>query len=717
MRLLLEHLVRSGPLLGAILGVVVALAGFGPAYVFGTSPFWEYPPTDFSFHLIGWREFVQEPWTYPLLLSRKLEEPEGVNVLYMDSLPLVALAAKAVRGLVPDAGRTLLLNPLGWWQLVSYALQGAFAALVARSLRANLRAQIACAAVAVSMQIFVTRFVHTALNSHFLILAALWLYVRAGERTVRARDGLRVAARWTLLLVSALLLHPYLFAMAALVFGVTLVRWIGARRPALAMTSGALAVACVVGVMIVCGYFGPRLTSGSDWGFGHKSTDLLSFFVPQHSPFVRTRPEGMTIDLAHDEGAEGYDYLGGGLVALAVIAAIRGRASVVTAVRRHKALAALLVLMTLFAISNRVAAGGQVLLELPVPRALSWIVGQFRASGRFIWPPTYAGALYTVVLAFRHLRLGWSAFVPPVLVLVQFVDGMGNFAWVRSYTAQAERRWLDWSLFEPIVAAHEGVTLRPSFSCIEHGHGHAVMMQLEIETMAALRGVGLSGVASSRQVVDCDAEAKSLGAAIDPRRLYVLFPPEVHPLETPRFAEAGAPCVTFGAPPSNGYLCSAKMSSPPRDLGPAPASALPRYELGTTIRLGTDEVAPYLGRGWSHAEGTFRWTMATRATLFLPLEEPLPAGATLRFTAGAAVFPNRPRVVVDVSVNGARVATIPMTTLDAATFEVPIPATDVARLAIVFEVDSVRSPRELGANDDERRLGIHVGDVAVTPPR
>jgi hypothetical protein len=707
---------RSGPLLAAAIGALVSVVGFGPAYVLGTSPFWTYPPTDFSSHLVGWREFVQEPWTFPLLLSKRLDPPEGLDIVFLDSLPLVALVAKALRGIVPDGLRTMFLNPLGWWQVVSYAMQGASAALLARSLGAIRRAQIAAAVVALSMPIFITRFVHTGLGSHFVILLGLWLYVRSREPAAAVGAELREAARWTALLVAALLLHPYLFVMVAGLFFAALVRWAGTSRGRCAALAGGLAASFVALAMVCAGILGARVARGTDWGFGYKSTDLLSFVVPQHSPFFPWRDHRMAIDLAHAEGAEGYDYLGVGLLVLGGILAVRARAAIVAAAARNKALVVVLLGMFLFAVSTRVSIGGHVVLELPVPRSLSWLVGQLRASGRFIWPPTYAAAIYLVVLGFRRWRTGAVRFVTPCLVLVQFVDGMGNFGWVRSYTANAERRWLDWAAFEPVVAAHDGVTFAPSYSCIVMGHGYTTMMHMEIETMAAARGIGLSGVRSSRFLSDCAEEASArLLADVDPERLHVLFPPEVDPLETVHYERYGASCVTFGGAPRSGILCSSKLSHAP--LGFVPV-AQPIYELGTAILLGTAESSRFLGPGWSFAEGTHRWTVGKRASIYLRADRPLPPGATLRVRAGAAVFPSRPRLTATILVNAVPTGSLVFTSIESQAFSIALPpsAAGATRLELHVIADDQRSPKELGESQEARALAFVVQELAIVAP-
>jgi hypothetical protein len=703
---------HSGPLGGLLLGVLVAFLGFGPGYLFGTSSFWDYPPTDFNSHIIGYRAYVHDAWHMPLFHTNALDEPNGINLLFMDSLPPVAFLAKLVRGVVPDFLRTLWWNPFGAWQLLSYGLQGLFAALVVRAAGQPSRlAQLCGSAVAISMSVFVLRFYHTALSSHFLLLAALWLYLTTRGDLASARRG----AQWVLLLVVALLVHPYLFVMVCAIFTATLATWLRARRFLAAVGVAVASSFAVVLVMSVCGFFATQTAKGSAWGFGFKSTDLASFFVPQYSPFWPSRSHSLAIDLARDEAAEGWDYLGCGVLGLGLVLLVRARAAMARTARANVALLVVLLMMTAWAIGNRITFAHHVLFEVPMPKALDWLVGQLRSSGRFVWPLTYAGALYLVVLGFRTWKSGLALCVTPIFAFVQLLDGLGNFAYVRQYVLQGEVRVLEHERWAPLLDQHRSIAIGPNFKCIQWTHPEIAFASMELQYLAAARGMTISNVRSSRPSADCDRTGPArLRAAKDDGRLMVLFSPEVSSAERVHYERLGYGCASFGL----GYACSRHISpsAPPAGFTPLPPG--PTYEPGTKLDIASESSAPYLGVGWSYSEGTHRCQTGEAGFVHLRLARPLTTSMRLHLESAAPVVPSRPTGTVEVLVNDVSVGRIdfPGGGYFDRDFALPESLAGATLVDIELRPGDSRSPKSLGDSAEERPIGLVVRSMTLGEP-
>jgi hypothetical protein len=189
----------------ALLGLGMCLAIFDWDFLTGVSPFWSHRHDDRAQALIGWFAYVNDSWRYPLLWTKLLRYPVGVSIVFTDSIPLAALAAKPLRGLLPSG-----FHYFGLWMGLCFVLQSATAWLALRAWGvSSYVARTAGCLMALSMPMWLVRGFHVSLCSHFLLLAGLWLYARrniGGERDSRAWH-------WWLLLVLALLVHVYLFAM------------------------------------------------------------------------------------------------------------------------------------------------------------------------------------------------------------------------------------------------------------------------------------------------------------------------------------------------------------------------------------------------------------------------------------------------------------------------------------------------------------------------
>ena len=164
---------------------------------------------------------------WPPLVVRALGWPEGTNIAFTDSIPLVAIPTRLLRGMLPAGGHTILL-----WLALSYALQPVAAVYALRSMgETRLLPGIAVAMIVMNMPALLWRSGHAALSAHFLILLAIGLYFRlcTGSR----------GAAWIgvpLLLPVSLLVHPYLLTMAAVVLAAAPVSLL-ARRDAASLAA------------------------------------------------------------------------------------------------------------------------------------------------------------------------------------------------------------------------------------------------------------------------------------------------------------------------------------------------------------------------------------------------------------------------------------------------------------------------------------------------
>jgi len=268
------------------------------------------------------------------------------------------------------------------------------------------------AALLLLMPTFLQRTGHMALSAHWLVLFGVVLYGR--------RSGW---PPWVGLAAVASLIHPYLTAMVCALAAASLLKsWrvdgtVGFRP----MVAIMVAVLVVVGAgwwtggMFVYGLD----ISGGDLGYGAFSANLNALVNPLGtSRFLPALP------LADSRQYEGFNYLGLGLLALWVLACvglITDRSRVVS-LRDHWPLVLVLVCLSIFAVSLRVTFCEWQLMRTDAPRILAAPINAFRASGRFLWPLTYAGTLYG--FSYLRARAGtrWQVALLAVMLAVQLID-------------------------------------------------------------------------------------------------------------------------------------------------------------------------------------------------------------------------------------------------------------------------------------------------------
>ena len=175
------------PLTGALLGVLVFLAVYGVRVLDPTSVDWilnSLSPDPIQ-HYLGWELFRRSPVHLPYIgANYNAVYTFRTSVLFTDSQPLAALFFKLLGGILPTR-----FQYFGWWGLLCYALQGGLAqAVIARfggvkpDQKAKLWGSVAGAGVLVLFPALTMRtFAHEALAATWLVLLALYLWLRSDE--------------------------------------------------------------------------------------------------------------------------------------------------------------------------------------------------------------------------------------------------------------------------------------------------------------------------------------------------------------------------------------------------------------------------------------------------------------------------------------------------------------------------------------------------------
>ncbi|MBK5012061.1 hypothetical protein IAE33_003921 [Pseudomonas sp. S60] len=394
---------RTGLALALAIAVWFVWHHFPAGFIAGTSTYWQSEVDDVTQYISGFHAFFNAPFGYPLLAFDSINYPQGTRATFMDTIPLYALLLKLV---VPSSYAPF--NPYGVWVGLAFLGQAVCAWWILREL--EVKSWLALVALVVCLLIFpafTARVTHISLMTHWIILAAIALYLR-GQRL-----GQVPVAGWTALLVAGFYINIYLCVMASAIYVANWLakprdyRWLDVPR--------ALLPFVIIGASLWVTVFPMDSTNvAKESGFGTFSMNLLAPFAGgKFFPIENAEMPGQY---------EGFNYLGLGVLLGLLAGLVLGGRRALRWAADNWPLVLVMLGLTLYALSDTLYWGTHQVLVVHYPAFMEAITTQFRASGRFFWPVGYALTIAAIVLLYRRLPKPVFALAMLVLVVVQVAD-------------------------------------------------------------------------------------------------------------------------------------------------------------------------------------------------------------------------------------------------------------------------------------------------------
>lgn len=476
-------------------------------------------------HYLGWQFFRHEAWAWPPGRIVGLGIPDGTSIVFSDAIPLLALAFKPFSALLPNE-----FQYFGLWMLLCFALNGYFGLRLLAWISSERAVRTLAALLFIfSPPLFMRAYGHEALMAHWLLIAAIDTYL-----------GKWCFGRWTLWLLLAALIHPYLLLMNLGLFAAAAYKAVRMEKSLSLRTllsQGARAGLILLSVMWAVGYFTSK-GSLSGGGYGFFSMNLLALIEP-----VFIGPEfGLSPFLARHAIAtagqyEGYLYLGAGSLFLAVVAialCLQGAQQASVAPHRlppraHLApLYVAAVAFWLLALSNSVTFAGHHLFTVPLSDSVLRALSVFRASGRFGWPVFYLITFTIIAIVILRLPRRAAIVIFSIGLLLQVADHAPKYREFR----KALRERAKWStpLQDPrwheFAAAARRLILIPPHPAME-------TIYLPFAHLAATHRLATNAAHTARSSegnlgsYGAQSAAQLAGGSPDPSVLYVVSQSEV----------------------------------------------------------------------------------------------------------------------------------------------------------------------------------------------
>lgn len=311
------------------------------------------------------------------------------SIVFTDSIPLLAFIFKPMSFVLPKT-----FQYLGIWTLTCFILQSYVGFLLAGLIKKDYALQVLGSAFFIMAPPMLWRMgYHTALASHFVILAAIYLCI--------SKQSQHRKLLWAALISLTASIHFYLLVMVMALWTSSLLDFYGdkACRGMVNLNRQqkliAYCWAILIEVILVappllfviwqCGYFsiGPSAISSSGFGL-HRMNFLAlvhpggwSYLIPSHH--VMNYP------------GEGFNYLGLGgifILLLALLQFTRNIKAILPGAKKYKFLILTLFLLFLIALSNNIGVGNKNYF-FDIPNSVLNGLNIVRSSGRMFWPMYY----------------------------------------------------------------------------------------------------------------------------------------------------------------------------------------------------------------------------------------------------------------------------------------------------------------------------------------
>lgn len=411
-------------LMAAIVGSFCFLLLYGTTPLHVSNDHWimaAIDEDDIVQHYAGWTMFRAGDWSYPLGMIKDMAKGTGTTLTYTDSIPIVAILFKLLFDAVGYQG---VFQYFGLFTLLCFVLQAFGAGLLIR------RKTNSLAFVGVSQFLFCLApplmdrtLRHTALGAQFIILFSMWEYFKTRDEHYG-----KAPAGYIVLALLAVGIHPYFLPMVMIFSLLTMVEGCISTKK-YKIWIGQFLASCLASAIfgLILGTFESSGDVERD-GYGHYTMNILAPINPEGGcgyTWSRILPTlGQT-----NGNYEGFNYLGLGIIIAGlfvlvswIINAAKKENSIIE--KGHIGYFAIMLFMTLFAISNVVTVGNNELFTIPLPEFFTDLCGIFRSSGRMFYPVFYS--IYLLVLYRLWDKLKEKTYVPVAILIfvmaIQFID-------------------------------------------------------------------------------------------------------------------------------------------------------------------------------------------------------------------------------------------------------------------------------------------------------
>ena len=378
-------------------GISISIGALTFLYIFGIN--FLFSKTTFFYHfdhplfLTGYLSFINDSWHFPLGVTDNIYPGSNFSIVWTDSIPIYSIFLKIIKTLFGIK----ISNPFPLWYFTCYLLSSYYIGKILQTRTNNIFNYVFGIFILINTPLMVNRMIfHSALSSHWLILAVIYYYIINEENNYKNFFG------YALITAISLFIHPYLFTILFPIYFISILKSFFLKKN-IALNIKSL---FIFSVLIAFYFFGVLTNFSSNSNNSIRRRDYIKYGAEFNSFFCGENPVWIInkylwcnppyTQIHH----EGYAYLGVGIIFLTFLFFFNIK-SLIKSLKKNKLLILVLFSMLLYSFGNKWKIAHVQIFEFQPTKFHLNLLEIFRSTGRYTWALYYFLAVFAVLNIFK----------------------------------------------------------------------------------------------------------------------------------------------------------------------------------------------------------------------------------------------------------------------------------------------------------------------------
>jgi len=381
---------------------------------------WLYTTGDASLHQLGWHFFKNDVWRFPLGANPTYGDGIGNSIVYTDSIPFLALFFKLFKSILPTH-----FQYFSFWYLICFYLQLFFSYKIIKKFTNSISYSLIGSFFFLIAPIFIFKINwHGSIAGHWILL--FMLYLTLFKNIEKSKFS------WTFIIIFSSLVNYSFTALILVVYSLIRIFNLQFNKQKIIefIKDFFLIFFLLFFTLYIVGYFQVWPVDTLGVGFGYYKLNLLSIFDPVNSAdnisWSWFLPD---IKLTRSEELEGFNYFGLGYIMMLIFTLIiffkkkfKLKLSSIRNNKKIKLFVIISVLLTFWALTNRISFGSYTLLEIPLNKYIFGILSITKNTGRYFWIVNYFLLIMSIVIIYKSFGKKNSSLIIALFLIVQILD-------------------------------------------------------------------------------------------------------------------------------------------------------------------------------------------------------------------------------------------------------------------------------------------------------